>query len=53
MNKIDIKQSKESIELDHVYNMGYKCGQHELFIPMLVYGILGGAGGYIIALAMI
>jgi len=52
MNKMDIKQSKESIELDHIYNMGYKYGQHDLFIPMLVYGILCGAGGYIVALAM-
>lgn len=52
MKKFEQKQSPESIAVDHIYYMGYKYGQHALFIPMLVYGLLCGAGGFIIALAI-
>lgn len=45
-------QTPESKKSDHIYNLGYASGQHDLFIPMLMYGILCGAGGYIIALAI-
>ena len=45
-------QSPESKKSDRIYNIGYASGQRDLFIPMLVCGIICIAGGYILALAI-
>lgn len=52
VRKMDPKQSERRSELDQAYTDGYKCGQHDFFIPMLVCGLVCGAVGYILALVM-